>query len=196
MKKIIKQLLKTICYMLLFLGTQFIITIIFMLSFMIKLGIELQVADKGINSDVLMEESTNFLMNNNNIILIISGIITLLFLWVFFKIRKKRLVEEAYIKRFDRSKVIPIILSGFSFALFVSTALDLLPIPESILESYSQSTEGIVSGSLIIMLISIVIITPIVEEIVFRGLILSRLKKAMNTTFALIITNFINGCSF
>lgn len=191
MKKIIKQLLKAICYMLLFLGTQLIITFIFMFTFVIKQGIELETTGKSISEEILMEESTNFLMNNNNIILIISGIITLLFLWVFFKIRKKRLVEEAYIKRFDRSKVIPIILSGFSFALFVSTALDLLPIPESILESYSQSTEGIVSGSLIIMLISIVIIAPIVEEIVFRGLILSRLKKAMNTTFALIISSLI-----
>lgn len=191
MKKVIKQLLKAICYTLLFVGTQFIMTFTFMFMFMIKQGIELQVADKGINSDILMEESTNFLVNNNNTILIISGIITLLFLWVFFKIRKKRLIVEAYIKKFDRSKVIPIILSGFSFALFVSTAISLLPIPESLLESYLQSTEGMVSGSLIIMLISIVIIAPIVEEIIFRGLILSRLNKVMNTTVALIVSSLI-----
>ncbi len=191
MKKVIKQLLKAICYTLLFVGTQFIMTFTFMFMFMIKQGIELQVADKGINSDILMEEINNFLVNNNNTILIISGIITLLFLWVFFKIRKKRLIVEAYIKKFDRSKVIPIILSGFSFALFVSTAISLLPIPENLLESYLQSTEGMVSGSLIIMLISIVIIAPIVEEIIFRGLILSRLNKVMNTTVALIVSSLI-----
>ena len=54
-----------------------------------------------------------------------------------------------------------------------------------------QSTEGMVSGSLIIMLISIVIIAPIVEEIIFRGLILSRLNKVMNTTVALIVSSLI-----
>lgn len=191
MKKVIKQLLKAICYTLLFVGTQFIMTFTFMFMFMIKQGIESKVSGKDVNSDLLMEEGTNFILNNNNAILIISGIITLLFLWVFFKIRKKRLIVEAYIKKFDRSKVIPIILSGFLFALFVSTVISLLPIPESLLESYLQSTEGMVSGSLIIMLISIVIIAPIVEEIIFRGLILSRLNKVMNTTVALIVSSLI-----
>ena len=158
---------------------------------MIKQGIESQVSDKGINSDLLIEEGTNFILYNNNAIILISGIITLLFLWLFFKIRKKRLITEAYIVKIDSSKVIPVVLSGLLFALFVSTAISLLPIPESLLESYLQSAEGIVSGSLIIILISIVIIAPIVEEIVFRGLILSRLNKVMNTTVALIISSLI-----
>ena len=191
MKKIIKQILKGICYMLLFVGTQIIISFIFMFTFMIKQGIELEVTGKGINEDILVEESTNFLLNNNNTILLISGIITLLFLWLFFMIRKKKLITEAYIKRFDSSKAVPIILSGFLFAIFISTAIYLLPIPESVLESYSQSTEGMVSGTLIIMLVSIVIVVPIVEEIIFRGLILSRLNKAMNTVLALIISSLI-----
>lgn len=191
MKKTVKQLLKAICYMALSVGMQIITTFVFMFIFMIKQGIEAKVDGRYISENFLIEESTNFLLNKSNTIVLVSGIITLLFLWLFFKIRKKRLITEAYIKRFDGSKVIPIILLGFSFALFILAAMNLPPIPERVLESYSQSAEISTSGSLIIMLITIVIVAPIVEEIIFRGLILSRLNKAMNTTVALIISSLL-----
>ena len=48
-----------------------------------------------------------------------------------------------------------------------------------------------VSGSFAITLIATVIVAPIVEEIVFRGLILSRLNKVINTVLALILSSSI-----
>ena len=91
MKKVIKQLLKAICYTLLFVGTQFIMTFTFMFMFMIKQGIESKVSGKDVNSDLLMEEGTNFILNNNNAILIISGITLLLM--VFLRFVKRLIVK-------------------------------------------------------------------------------------------------------
>lgn len=103
----------------------------------------------------------------------------LLFLWIFFKIRKKKLSQESGIKSFELRKAVPIALLGMSFSIMVSMLLQILPIPEAVLESYAQSSDALVGGHIVMILLADIVIAPVTEEIVFRGLVLSRLHKAM-----------------
>lgn len=57
--------------------------------------------------------------------------------------------------------------------------------------SYSEASVNLVSGSPILVIISAGILVPIAEEIIFRGLILSRLKRAMKNVPALIISSLL-----
>jgi len=82
---------------------------------------------------------------------------------------------------------------GVAASFFISCVFSLLPIPESVMISYMEATAGLTSGSIIIRLLSTIIMAPIVEEIVFRGLVLSRLKKAMKLWVAIIISSLIFG---
>ena len=191
MKNVFKQLGKAICYVLLFVGSQVLIS--FMMSFIYGIKVGLEATTSGItpSNQEIVEGTNEFLMNNMNWMALISGLLTLFILWLFFVIRRKKIFQEAGLHKFNKSKVLPLILLGGVAALFVSCVLSLLPLPESLMESYMESSQGLLSGSLPVMILSTVIVAPIVEEVVFRGLILSRLKKAMNVWVAIVISSLL-----
>lgn len=193
MKTIIKQLLKALCYFLLFVGSQFVVTFALEFLYGIKVGLEATASGEVLNDQVLVERAMEFLTRYSNIILLVSGLLTLFILWIFFLIRKKKLYKEACIAKFDKKKILPIILMGMAFALFVVCILNLLPLPESLLSSYEQSTYSLTVGNVAVQLIAIVIVAPVVEEVIFRGLILSRLKKAMSVPVAILLNSLVFG---
>lgn len=78
------------------------------------------------------------------------------------------------------------------FAVLITFALDILPISEEVWEEYNQSASMIDSAGLIPML-STVIFAPIAEETVFRGLVYTRLKRAMPAWVAAILQAAVFG---
>ena len=189
MKDQLKQLLKALCYLLLFFGMQILVSLL--LTFALGARYAYNAVADGIDPslDIFMEGFTEYILDKVTMMSGVAGILTIVFLWIFFSIRKKKFTTEAYIVRFDKNRIIPIVLLALALSVFISTALSLVPIPESVIKSYAESTKGILSGSAPIIIISVVIVAPIVEEVIFRGLILSRLKTVMNTTAALIISS-------
>lgn len=191
MKNVFKQLGKAICYLLLFTGSQFLISFIMQVIYGVKVGIAAASSGTTPSNQEIVEGTTEFLMNNMNWLALISGLLTLFILWLVFLIRRKKIFQEAGLHKFNKSKVLPLILLGGATAFFVSCVLSLLPLPESLMESYMESSQGLLSGNLAVMILSTVIVAPIVEEVVFRGLILSRLKKSMNVWVAIVISSLL-----
>ena len=193
MKNVFKQLGKVICYVLLFLGSQFLISFAMGVVNGIKVGMEAAATGTMPDNEEMIVGTTEFLMSNMNWLAMISGVLTLIALWLFFIIRKKKVFREVSLRKFETNKVLPIILLGIAAAFFISCALILLPLPESLVEAYMESSQGLTSGSLPVIFLSTVIVAPIVEEVVFRGLVLSRLKKAMNVWVAVVISSLLFG---
>lgn len=191
MKNVFKQLGKAICYLLLFLGSQFLISFIMQFIYGIKVGMAAATSGTTPSNQEIIEGTNEFLMNNMNWLALISGLLTLFILWLVFLIRRKKIFQEVGLHKFNKRKVLPLILLGGATAFFVSCVLSLLPLPESLMESYMESSQGLLSGSLAVMILSTVIVAPIVEEVVFRGLILSRLKKSMNVWVAIVISSLL-----
>lgn len=81
---------------------------------------------------------------------------------------------------------------GMCFAVLITFALGILPISEEVWEEYNQSASMIDSSGLIPML-STVIFAPIAEETVFRGLVYTRLKRAMPAWVAAILQAAVFG---
>ena len=193
MKKVLIQLGKAICYFMLFFGVQLLVCIAMMFVYGMKIGMETAITGTMPSTVEMVEGMTDFLMNNMLWPAWISGVLTLFALWLFFIIRKKNVFQEISLCKFDKNKVIPLIFLGVATSFFISCALSLLPLPESMLESYAESSQGLTSGSLFIRVLATIIVAPVVEEVVFRGLILSRLKKAMNIWVAIVISSLAFG---
>ncbi len=193
MKQVMKQLGKVICYVLLFLGMQQIIGTIVGFVYGFQEGLRAAAAGVAVDAEALTLGLAEYMVENATWIVSISGVLTLLFLWIFFKIRKKKLSQESGIKSFDLRKAVPIALLGISFSVMVSMLLQILPIPEAVMESYAQSSDALVGGHIVMILLADIVIAPVTEEIVFRGLVLSRLHKAMPAWAAVGISSFLFG---
>lgn len=193
MKKIFKGIGKAICYVLLMIGVQMLVTEIFTFIYSFMVGMETSVRGEELNLQAAWQQTMLWVSQKTDWIVIVYGLLTLLILFIFFKARKKNFRQEISMKSFAGKYILPLVLIGVFFNIFVSFVLDLLPIPESILASYEKSTSNLVGGQVGVMITATVIAAPIIEEVIFRGLALSRLKCAMPVPGAVILSSVFFG---
>lgn len=85
-----------------------------------------------------------------------------------------------------------LLLLGFFLNIFISTLLDILPIPEEVLRDYAEQSSMLDETSLISVL-STAVFAPLSEELIFRGLMISRLRRVLPTWAAVLISAAIFG---
>lgn len=67
---------------------------------------------------------------------------------------------------------------GMAAAVFFSALLTVLPMPDALMESYSRTSETFRLGNdRILAMVSVIVLAPVTEEIVFRGYLLGRLLQ-------------------
>lgn len=193
MLRTIKQIGKAICYVLLMLGVQILAAQIFGFVYSFKIGIEIGLSGSNLDMQAVARNTQMFVMEHMDCILLIYEILTLLILFVFFKIRKKNFANEVSIKPFSKKLLFPVVLIGVCSGVLIAIGLDLLPIPQQILEAYEQSSFGLAGNQSAVMIIATVILGPIVEEVIFRGLVLSRLRCVFPASVAVIFSSVLFG---
>ena len=113
------------------------------------------------------------------------------------KSRYSSFQERVGIKPFNKKAVPYIICLGvctiFAVNLIISLALTYLPVPQSWVEMLDQNSEMIVSATPFMQILTVAIIGPIAEEVLFRGLMLGSLYKRCNKWLAIIATSLIFG---
>lgn len=196
MKKALKQLGKVLCYVALFLGLQVIVLLGCQLGWGFFEGSKLvEQLGPGANEElvkwVLDVRYNQFLAKYTSLILIVTDSLVLLFLWVFFAIRKKKLAAEAGMRKFSVGFVPWIILAGAALAVFISFAMSFLP--KAWLMEYAAASNSVAGKVTILSLAATVVAAPVVEEILFRGIILSRLGKAMPAALAVLLSALVFG---
>lgn len=188
---IFKQLGKALCYYALFLGTQAIVSVVMSIAGGIIVGMKYALSGDTLSPEAMATEVTNMVLDNTGWIVLIYTVLTLLFLWIFFLIRKKKLFAETGMVRFPVNLLSYAVIIAIGLTGFVNTALNLLP--ESWLDSYAESSGTLLDGPFFLMLVATGICAPILEEIIFRGLILSRLRKVMPFWVAAFISSLLFG---
>ncbi len=125
---------------------------------------------------------------------ILNMLYSLIFLFVIclsFRIRKKSPMAELSVRPVNFWRIPTFVLFGAALNVFISGTIALIPFPESFIEDFTK-TYGVISADKgadpIITVLSVALVTGIVEEIVFRALIISRLRKPLGNTAALIIS--------
>jgi len=92
------------------------------------------------------------------------------------------------------SKAVPFIIClGVSAMFTVNLVLGLIPFPESWMEMLSDNSDMITSASMLMQVVCVGLISPIAEEVIFRGLMLTTLKKSMHPWVAIVLSSIVFG---
>lgn len=182
----LRNLRRAIGYVLLFLAVQFAC------SLMASIGA--QVYFQTTASDRAAELYDAFASDYSTVILLSSQVLTILIIMVLAKLRGMPLwdlVEGG--QNIGRRQVACLLMAGACGNILTTGAMELLPLPQQLMESYNQASQGLNTSLLWADLLSVAIFAPLVEELIFRGLVLSRLRKAMPAWLAVLLQGLVFG---
>ena len=198
MKEEVKAFFASIGYLIIALVTQLSVSIIGGLIigayYVISQMGQINNGMDSINTD--LDSMLEFTLSLTNVFLLISSILTVLILFLIYKIRKKNCTEELQIKKTNGFNICFAIILGVSCWLFNSGVLSLIE-EAGLFSSQFEYMENILSplssGSLIISIITVGIIAPFAEEFLFRGVIYNTLRKKISIRWTIIIQAILFG---
>lgn len=129
------------------------------------------------------------------IITLISAVIAVMIFGIwYYKVSQE--YEENGLKnqfsgnRLDKPWLITMlgIFAGVGLSRFVS----LLPL-DNIIGNYEDTSNALMGGNLFVQILSLVIIVPVAEELIYRGLVFTGLTKVMDAKYALIFSSLMFG---
>lgn len=128
-----------------------------------------------------------YLVKNTNLILMVTSIVAVLIYLGIIKVRKKNLLNICLFSKF-RIQFIFVILTCAIFLNIIAVIILNYSYNNEMLSKYTLELDSIYkSGSIAITILSTVVIVPIFEEILFRGLIFNELRDSINFQAAVII---------
>jgi len=169
-----RRIWRVIYPVLIFLGMQFVVVIIASVVIGIVYGMREIVGGTGIlDSATLFDELLMIVTDYSMHILLGSNIINLaVFIPMWLKTRKQ---QDQYVN--DRPVTIGLLIAGF-FAGFNIVLVMLIGLTDVLrfFPSYEEHMGLVTGGAIIIQILSVGIAAPVVEELVFRGILLGRMK--------------------
>lgn len=188
----IMECLKAVLKAFLYFAVYYLMQIVVMFGFSAGISVHLAMNAVDAMDAVLMTETVYAqILENAMLITLTAGVLTLLTYWILFLIRRKKFAKEVGVCRIPTAAVLPIVLLAAGFNVITSAFISILPWPESWMESYMTSS-AVIDHSFFAW-ITAVFMAPVLEEVVFRGLIYSRLKKGMPALAAAVITSLAFG---
>lgn len=98
--------------------------------------------------------------------------------WYHSEIRNKQKVDWGIV--FRRKNLLMFLLLGIGCQFFFSGVMNLIqPMFPHIFKEYGETMEGLLGSSLGLVLLYTIVIAPIVEELIFRGVTLCRAGKVL-----------------
>lgn len=174
MKNLLKGIGAALGYLGLYLLVSVIVMLVAVIAYVFTLGFT-----GGIAAYAALEETIiSFIFDKALLLTLITCIITLIFYLIIQAIFKKPLKSTIYLNSVSLKDWWPVPLLGITMNVFVSFLVTALPIPENILESYSEAV-GYADDISLMLIISVVLVAPIFEEILFRGLITQSLSRGI-----------------
>lgn len=137
----------------------------------------------GIVSSIIMMNVQNAL----EYIALISGMAQLLYfilVIILLKLRGVAIQDRCEVKHVSYKKYILPAMTAFCFSAFSNIVQANLPIQEALM----GDIENDLGSGVVAFIISVFIIAPIVEEVVFRGLIMTKLRKEISATASSLIS--------
>lgn len=180
--QVLLALLKAACYVLLFLGAQVLVMLPALIASALQTVVGGGPLDENEVAALLNERAMTYSL--------ISNLLTLAVILTFYFIRRKRFSEALWLRPVDT----PTLWEGAALApgLYLVVSFILISLPESWLESYNEASSGIVTGSMT-GIIAVAVAAPLVEEIIFRGLVMTRLSCAMPGWLAVLLSAAVFG---
>ena len=157
------------------------------------------VAASRYNSDMVTSleetalEGQRLYAQNMGIALILSAVLALVIFLIIFLARKVNPLEQVDLRKLSPKAVGLSVLGGLSAMLFFNFILDFIPFSEGMLEMLNDTINMFSDFPLWQAIVGNALLIPFLEEVVFRGLIFGRLRRAMPAIVAAIITSIVFG---
>ncbi len=126
-----------------------------------------------------------------NIQSIAYNMATLAILYVLITLQRAKPREVFSIYRIPWGAMILTAISGGCTALVTACAMELLPIPESLWQSYGEASSHLTEGNSLIAFAATAIVAPITEELIFRGVIYRQVRSVLPKAAAVIIATIV-----
>lgn len=142
----------------------------------------------GIISSIAMMTISNAL----SYVSLISGIAQILYLLVVVVVLKLRRIDfksRCGITTVSYKEYIVPAVAAICFSLFSNIMQTVIPIPEAFVGGMSDD----MGNSMLAFVLAIFIIAPIVEEMTFRGLIMTKLRKEFSAPISILISALLFG---
>lgn len=135
--------------------------------------------------------------DTGNVITVISYLVFLAVISLIIAARGKNFLVETGLKRCSAAVAAVSALFGWTANYVYTLIVSLIPWPQSVLtahnEAYGSLTES--GNDIFLLILTVSVLTGIVEEIVFRGLVLRALTPAFSPVLSALISALIFGLS-
>lgn len=183
--KTIRSLRNALGYILLFLALQYLCTFGAAL-----IGVSaFEMAHPGGDTDVFYDA---FLDKYSTLILCVSQVLTLLIVGLLSAGKKAGRPQAP--ARPGRGLLACLVLAGAMGNLATSGVMELLPLSQQMIDSYNQASSTLSTSLLWADLLSVALLAPLVEEVIFRGKVLENLRQIMPDWMAVLLQGLVFGC--
>lgn len=135
----------------------------------------------GASADELLQIERSVLQKNVSLVYTISAIIALFFFYLMYKRFNIRTISDISFRHTKTFPNVTMFLTGVVLNVFSVSLVNLLDkiIPQSWVDANSESVGAFAKGNIVFTILTIVVFAPIIEEILFRGILYNSLKKAI-----------------
>lgn len=188
MKKLIVSVLKAALYTGVFLGIQVLVTLVLSVGMAFYEEIREFITGQ-------FRDDIDVMGNLVSSVTVISCLLTLFFLLIVFAIRGRSFSDEVrwHVMPSAAKAILGPLECGFGMSVLASFVLVLIPFPDAWFETYDESMEMMMAGNPLYLAFATVIAAPIIEEVIFRGLVYTRLCRGMKRWIAALLSALIFG---
>ena len=191
MKKVLKQIGKALGYFAVYFTCMNVVDLIAGFVWGYMKGAELKAM--GMSSEEAMAAFQSMEPGYKGVSILIGAILTLLIYFIIEKIKKTSLAKETDMKMVTGKQIGLTVVGALGGMFFLNFMLSILPIPADLLGDLSSGMSSLTSYPFWLALLVNAILIPILEEVVFRGYLFSRLGKAMPAVVAAVISSVVFG---
>lgn len=124
----------------------------------------------------------------NDVLMGATFIALVVFFLIWYKKQKDRPVPVAFDEVFCIRNLAIFLFAGLAVQIAVSMCLNLiLPLFPRTYDNYMQIIESLIGGNVIVSVISTALLAPVAEEIIFRELMMKKLRRVFPFWFANIV---------
>lgn len=182
MKNLLKSLGAAIGYLALYLAVTFTVAFANVIGYLV--------------THFSLGKALEFVMSRTGELSIISCLFTLIICILIQRFaRKRNFMDYLEIRPVVLKRLWPVFILGISLNIVIVFLLNILPLPRDIMDDYSKAVGALSEDSSPVTLIFAVIVAPVFEEILYRGLIFNALMKGMPVWAAVVLQAVMFGVS-
>ena len=191
-----KELMISIVYFITTVLVQLAIGIILGIVVAIKIGIENAQSGNIVDGVALAEQVQQRLVDLTTMSIFLYIIVCSIIFFIVYKIKKQSMRKEIGLNKIKSKHIVLTIMAAVGLSVFINQLLNIIDSIVNLNEvfpNYEEIIQSIMGGSIIMTFISVVILAPIFEEVLFRGIILRRLSRAYSITATVVIQAVLFG---